>query len=223
MVQMVANSETTPEAVAAEIAERHAAAVEFPSMLLAEDAPVGRIAQRMADGRFDKALLISEIERFAGMKADIPERPGKVLFVVPQHGYWAAELTLPDQVFRTAGYEADYVTPRGQRPFVFGVSIDTTFRDQAWNAAQVSAGEAALGARYNDRTTPEGQRLNQPRNLDDWLPPTPRPATRRAIAGALPQQAVRGAARGELNTPPWSSSAVPEPTWTWAATPRSVP
>ena len=27
----------------------------------------------------------------------------------------------------------------------------------------------------NDRTTAEGQRLNTPRNLDTWLPPTPRP------------------------------------------------
>ena len=97
------------------------------------------------------------------------------LAVIPQHGYWSSELTLPDQVFRTAGYEVDYATPRGQRPFVYGVSVDTTFRDQAWNAAQVSPGEAALGQRYNDRTTPEGQRINEPRNLHTWLPPTPRP------------------------------------------------
>ncbi len=175
MVQKVANSDKTPEAVAAEIADRHAAAVEFPSMLLAEEAPVGLVAQRMADGGFDKAFLISEIERFTGVSVDIPEKPGKFLIVIPQHGYWAAELTLPDQVFRTAGYEVDYATPRGERPFVFGVSIDTTFRDQAWNAPQVSAGEATLGTRYNDRATTEGQRLSQPRNLSDWLPATPRP------------------------------------------------
>ena len=109
------------------------------------------------------------------MKLDIPERPGKIVAVIPQHGYWGSELTLTDQVFRAAGYDVDYVTPRGQRPFVFGVSLDTSFRDQAWNASQVSPGEAALGARYNDRTTTEGQRLNEPRNLDTWLPPTPRP------------------------------------------------
>jgi putative intracellular protease/amidase len=54
--------------------------------------------------------------------------------------------------------------------------MDTTFRDQAWNAGQVSPGEAALGVRYNDRTTTEGKRLNNPRNLHTWLPPTPRPA-----------------------------------------------
>ena len=55
------------------------------------------------------------------------------------------------------------------------MSTDTTFRDQAWNAAQVSPGEEALGRRYNDGTTTEGQRLNSPRNLYTWLPPTPRP------------------------------------------------
>lgn len=144
-------------------------------MKFADDAPVGLIAQRMVDGKYDKAFLVSEIERFTGVKVEFPEKPGKVLAVIPQHGYWASELTLTDQAFRTAGYDVDYVTPRGERPFPYGVSLDTTFRDQAWNAAQVSPGESALGTRYNDRTTTEGQRLNAPRNLHTWLPPTPRP------------------------------------------------
>ena len=175
MVQKVSKGDGSPEDVAMAIANRHAAAVEYPEMLIPEDAPVGLIAQRMADGRFDKPFLISEIERFTGVKVDIPERPGKIIAVIPQHGYWSSELTLTDQVFRAAGYDVDYVSPRGQRPFVFGVSLDTSFRDQAWNAPQVSPGEAALGTRYNDRATREGQRLNEPRNLDAWLPPTPRP------------------------------------------------
>jgi putative intracellular protease/amidase len=161
--------------MAAAIAEKHAAAVEFPSMLFADNAPVGAIAQRMVEGRYDRAFLLSEIARFTGVAADIPANPGSVLFVIPQHGYWASELTLTDQVFRAAGYAVDYATPRGERPFPYGVSMDTTFRDQAWNAAQVSAGEAALGQRYNDPTTGDGRRLNRPRNLDAWLPPTPRP------------------------------------------------
>ncbi len=175
MVQKAAQTDVSPDAVAATIADDHAAAVEFPTMTMAEDAPVGRIAERMVAGQFDKTFLISEIERFTSLPVGIPERPGKILAVIPQHGYWAAELTLPDQVFRAAGYDVDYVTPRGERPFAFGVSLDTTFRDQAWNAPQVSPGEAALGARYNDRNSTEGQRLNAPRNLQTWLPPVPRP------------------------------------------------
>ena len=59
-------TEVSPEAVAAAIADNHAAAVEFPSMTFADDAPVGQIAQRMVDGKYDKAFLISEIERFTG-------------------------------------------------------------------------------------------------------------------------------------------------------------
>lgn len=165
----------SPAGVVERIADSHAKAVVFPKMDFAEKAPVGDIAQRMVDGTFDKAFLVSEVERFTGVKVDIPDNPGKVLFVIPEHGYWASELTLPDRVFRTAGYEVDYVTPRGNRPFVYPVSLDTTFKDQAWNAAQVSDGEAALGELYNDRTTEDGQRLNAPRNLDAWLPPTPRP------------------------------------------------
>lgn len=173
MVQTVGQDASVD--IAGAIADKYAASVEFPPMMFPDDAPVGSVAQRMADGRYDKAFLISEIERFTGLKVDIPERPGKIVAVIPQHGYWASELTLTDQVFRAAGYDVDYVTPRGQRPFVYGVSVEPGFRDQAWNAGQVSAGEAALGARYNDRTTTEGKRLNEPRNLHTWLPPTPRP------------------------------------------------
>ena len=176
MVQTMAKTQDSPENIARAIADNHAASVAFPSMMISDDAPVGRVAQRMVDKQYDKAFLIGEIERFTGVKADIPQNPGKVLAVIPQHGYWASELTLTDQVFRAAGYDVDYVTPRGERPFPYGVSLDTTFRDQAWNAAQVSSGESALGTRYNDRSTTEGQRLNTPRNLHTWLPPTPRPA-----------------------------------------------
>ena len=37
----------------------------------------------------------------------------RIVAVIPQHGYWSSELTLTDQAFRAAGYELDYVTPRG--------------------------------------------------------------------------------------------------------------
>src|SRR3954452_13844160 len=153
-------TQISPDAVAAAIADKHAAAVEFPKVMFPEGAPVAQISQRMADGKYDKAFAISEVERFTGIKVNIPNNPGKVLFVVPQHGYWASELTLTDQVFRAAGYEVDYATPRGERAFPYGVSIEPGFRDQAWNADQVSPGEAALGQRYFDRTPTEGKWLN---------------------------------------------------------------
>jgi len=174
-MEQVPKVHQSPADAAERIADSHAKAVVFPKMEFAEEAPAGEIARRMVDGTFDKAFLITEIERFTGVKVTIPDDPGKVLAVIPEHGYWSSELTLTDRVFRAAGYEVDFVTPRGERPFVYGVSVDTTFKDQAWNAAQVSAGEAALGELYNDRTTEDGQRLNAPRNLDAWLPPTPRP------------------------------------------------
>ena len=175
VMEQEATVQGSPEEVAERIAESHARAVVFPKLELADKAPVGEIAQRMVDGTFDKAFVISEVERFTGAKVDIPDNPGKVLVVIPEHGYWASELTLPDRVFRAAGYQVDYVTPRGNRPFVYPVSLDTSFKDQAWSAPQVSPGEAALGELYNDRSTEDGQRLNEPRNLDAWLPPTPRP------------------------------------------------
>lgn len=174
-MEEAARVEGSATEVAERIADSHARAVVFPKMEFADKAPVGEIAQRMADGTFDKEFLISEIERFTGVKVSIPDNPGKVLGIIPEHGYWSSELTLTDRVFRAAGYEVDFVTPRGERPFVYGVSTDTTFKDQAWNAAQVSPGEATLGGLYNDPASEDGQRLNAPRNLDAWLPPTPRP------------------------------------------------
>ena len=69
-MQTVVKSDESPEDVATAIANSYAAAVEFPTMLSAQDAPVGLIAQRMAEGRFDKAFLISEIERFTGVKLE---------------------------------------------------------------------------------------------------------------------------------------------------------
>lgn len=174
-MEQAPQGQESPAEVADRIASSHAKAVVFPKMEFAENAPVGEIAQRMVDGTFDQAFLLSEIERFTGVKATIPSSPGKVLGVIPEHGYWSSELTLTDRAFRAAGYEVDFVTPRGERPFVYGVSLDTTFKDQAWNAAQVSVGESALGELYNDRTATDGQRLNTPRSLVEWVPPTPRP------------------------------------------------
>lgn len=162
--------------VAARIAAEHASAVEFPKTAYSDPAPVGAVAKRMADGSYDKSLLLSEIARMTGVKATIPDRPSmRILAVIPRHGYWSSELTLPDMVFRAAGYDVEYVTPWGGRPFVFGVSLDTTFRDQAWNAAQVSPGEAALGRKYADSTTAEGARLDKARSLRGWVPYIPRP------------------------------------------------
>ena len=174
-MEQSATDQASTAAAADRIADSYAKAVVFPQMEFTEKAPVGDIARRMVDGTFDKAFLISEIERFTGVKVTIPDNPGKVLAVIPEHGYWSSELTLPDRAFRAAGYEVDYVTPKGNRPFVYGVSTDVTFKDQAWNAAQVSEGEAELGGLYNDPSSSDGQRLNNPRNLDTWLPPVPRP------------------------------------------------
>lgn len=157
------------------IAADYAASVRYPQMMFSGDAPIGKIAERMLEGTYDKAFALSEVKKFTGAKIDVPDQPGKFLIVIPQHGYWASELTLPDQVLRTVGYEIDYATPRGERPFPYPVSLEPGFRDQAWNAEQVSKGEAQLGQRYDDETTEEGKRLLKPISLMEWVPPTPRP------------------------------------------------
>jgi putative intracellular protease/amidase len=178
------NRHASASEAAARIAADRAAGLEFPTLEYPEQAPVGAVAQRMVDGRFDRAFLLAEVERFTGFRAEIPSRHTlRILAVIPRHGYWSSELTLTDQVFRAAGYEVDYVTPWGGRPYVYGVSLDTAFRDQAWNAAQVSAGESALGKRYIDSASAEGARLDRARSLREWVPFAPRPKDGEAARG----------------------------------------
>ena len=76
-MKKAAKSHASPEAVARAVADGYAAAVQFPNTLIPQDAPVGIIAQHMVEGRFDKAFLVSEIERFTGVKLDIPGKPGR--------------------------------------------------------------------------------------------------------------------------------------------------
>src|SRR5205085_4873468 len=90
VMEQATEVQASPAEVAERIADSHARAVVFPEMEFAESAPVGEVAQRMADGTFDKAFVISEIERFTGVKVSIPNAPGKVLAVIPEHGYWAS-------------------------------------------------------------------------------------------------------------------------------------
>lgn len=183
--------------LAARIADEHAYAVKFPKLVYSEDAPVGRIAQRMLEGRYDRAFLVSEVERMTGVKIELPTKQSKrILSVIPRHGYWSSELTLPDRAFRAAGYEVDYVTPWGGRPFVYGVSLDRTFRDQAWNAAQVSLGESELGKRYIDSSSEEGAKLDKARSLRSWVPYIPLPKDGEAARG--PYRAKLKAALEEI-------------------------
>jgi len=186
---------TSPSKLVQQLAERYARAVEFPVMSTpdGQEAPVGRIAQRMVDGSYDRAFLVAEVKRLTGVSVELPnDRGRRFLCVIPQHGYWSSELSLMDHVLRVAGYEVDYATPGGGRPWVLGVSLDTSFRDQAWNARQVSAGEASLGRRYEDRNSEEGQRINAPRSLATWLPPTPRPKDGESAREPYQMQVLRG-------------------------------
>ena len=78
MVQKAAKGRGSPEDVARAIADGHAAAVEFPQMSIPEDAPVGIIAQRMVEGRFDKAFLVGKSSASPAWRSTFRRSPGRL-------------------------------------------------------------------------------------------------------------------------------------------------
>jgi putative intracellular protease/amidase len=138
--------------------------------------PVGTQALAMAEGRYDQSMLLAEVHRMTGVKLESMPKPGsKFLMVIPEQGYWSSELTLMDQVLRSAGYQVDFMTPTGAKPNVLDVSLQPGFTDWAWGANQVSEGEAALGKQYSDPSTPQGKQLEKPLSLNEFIPVRPAP------------------------------------------------
>ncbi len=163
---------------AAELGEQLARQVRaLPKEFDPRGSAVERPATLMADGKYTKQTAIEEVKRLTGVDiSGMTIRPGaKILFVVPHQGYWAAELTLADQVMRAAGYEVEYVTPNGKPPIPLQASLMTEFRDQAMNHFEVSEGEKRLAEKYVDGNTPMGKQLAKPINLEEWIPLRPTP------------------------------------------------
>jgi putative intracellular protease/amidase len=53
----------------------------------------------------------------------------KVLIVLSGHGYWGEELIGPLEALDAAGYETDFVTPKGTKPQALPPSMDDTYVD----------------------------------------------------------------------------------------------
>jgi len=92
----------------------------------------------------------------------------KILTVLSEWGFWGEELIGPLDAFDAAQYEVTFVTPKGRRPVPIAASIDPNFIDPALGRT-VTTREMAQRVRQLDQSG----RLNNPRNLSEWVPEYP--------------------------------------------------
>jgi putative intracellular protease/amidase len=92
----------------------------------------------------------------------------KILIVLSEWGYWGEELVGPLETFDAAGYEVDFVTPRGRRPVALTPSMDAEFIDPPLGRP-VTSEEVARKTRELDKSP----RLDHPINLSEWVPERP--------------------------------------------------
>ncbi|MDJ0846682.1 MAG: type 1 glutamine amidotransferase domain-containing protein [Crocosphaera sp.] len=96
----------------------------------------------------------------------------KLIFVLSEWGYWGEELIGPLEVCDQAGYEITFLTPTGQKPTPLAVSMQPGFIDPP-------LGRSVTSEYYAQKTKEvhESDRLNNPKNLQDWFPLRPYPSS----------------------------------------------
>ena len=94
----------------------------------------------------------------------------KILIVLSEWGYWGEELVGPLETFDAAGYSVDFATPTGKRPVAISASMDATYVDPPLGRPVVSEEMAQKTRALDDPSNP---RLNNPKNLREWLPERP--------------------------------------------------
>jgi len=94
----------------------------------------------------------------------------KILIVLSEWGYWGEELVGPLETFDNAGYQVDFVTPTGKRPVALTPSMDPTFVDPPLGRTVVSQ---EMAEKVKKLDNPSNPRLNNPKNLKQWLPERP--------------------------------------------------
>ena len=100
-------------------------------------------------------------------------KPRRILTVLSEWGYWGEELIGPLDQFDAAGYHVDFCTPTGKRPNAIPVSMDPEFIDPPLNRPVTSEEVARKVREIDNPDTPQGQRLEHPINLAEWIPARP--------------------------------------------------
>ncbi len=96
----------------------------------------------------------------------------RIMMMVSEWGYWAEELVGPLEACEKAGYTVDFITPTGKCPTALEVSLDPTYVDPPLGRG-VTTPEMAAKA----KALIASDRLDEPRNLAEWIPPRAYPSS----------------------------------------------
>lgn len=92
----------------------------------------------------------------------------KILTVLSNFGYWGVELTGPMVKLEEAGYELEFVTPKGERPIALPPSYDTTYFDPPLGVTVTTEFDA-----NQVKSIMDDPKLDNPINLLEWVPERP--------------------------------------------------
>ena len=134
------------------------------------EAVIGQIA-RLREGKASTPAT-TETQPVSG-PAVLGNKPKRILTVLSEWGYWGEELIGPIDRFDAAGYQVDFCTPTGKRPNAIPVSMDPEFIDPPLNRPVTSEEVARRVREIDNPNTPQGQRLEHPINLAEWIPARP--------------------------------------------------
>ncbi len=92
----------------------------------------------------------------------------KILTILSNFGYWGVELTGPMVKLEEAGYELEFVTPKGERAIALPPSYDTTFIDPPLGVNVTTEFDA-----NQVKSIMDSPKLDNPINLLEWVPERP--------------------------------------------------
>jgi len=109
-----------------------------------------------------------------GSAVQDPKRGNRrILVLLSEWGYWGEELVGPLEVFDSARYEVEFITPTGKRPNAISVSMDADYIDPPLARSVTSPAMAKKTRTFDDPNTSEGKRLERPISLASWFPERP--------------------------------------------------
>jgi len=92
----------------------------------------------------------------------------KILIILSEYGYWGEELIGPLETFDKAGYQVDFATPTGKKPYALPPSMDPNYQDPPLGKS-VTSQEVADKV----KAVQESDRLDHPMSIKEMVPERP--------------------------------------------------
>jgi len=92
----------------------------------------------------------------------------KILAILSEYGYWGIELVGPLEKLEAAGYQVEFITPKGAKAEALPPSYDTSYVDPPLNTCVTTPDAAARVKAFET-----SDRLEKRRNLSEIIPERP--------------------------------------------------